>query len=516
MSAAETQRRDRRALALAGSTSGLATVTFMLATRNARGTDAPIELLGNAMLQAMPLGIFTFMLETFQHAAKPMLLASLSVGVVLAGGILGTLSRGALARRTWRRMLLRVFGYTTGIWAPLAILLVVIASFGTTVPLDTPRLTTLALWLAADALAYSVALHFCAPVLGAMLAPRSTQVDVDAPAVDQSRRRLLAASVGGLIVATGLGLSGAFIRDVYRGGAGGKRGVIPEPITPVGQFYIISKNFSDPRVDVDDWELQLSGLLDKPRVLTHDDLLGYPQVTQLTTLTCISNQIGGDLIGNAEWTGVRLADLLLGAGLQSGTVKLALYAHDGYTESMPLSKALESTTLLVHAMNGEPLTARHGRPARLIVPGKYGIKNVKWVRRIDAVAGDFRGFWQQRGWTDDATIQTMSRIDVPRSREIIGLDAIEIGGVAFAGDRGISRVEWSADGGVTWREADVIEQVAALSWVIWRSTWNPTRRGSHRLVVRATDGRGETQPEERQSPIPDGATGLHGIDVGVA
>lgn len=510
-----TRLRKRLVLFAAGLLAGLVTVTFMLATRGIRGADATIELLGDGVLQAMPVAAFTFLLQTFQHLAKPVLLAALIVSIVCTGGIIGTISGGVLRRSPWRRVPWRVIGLATGVWAPLAILLVVIASYGTAVPMDTPRLVRLVLHLAADALVFSAALHAFAPQAITLLARESTQVDADVPATDRGRRRLLVAMGGGLAMA-GTGYAGLFIRDVYGGATSRQRGVIPDPVTPVGQFYVISKNFVDPSVDADGWKLELTGLVDTRGALSYQDLLALPQHQQMTTLTCISNPIGGDLISNAEWTGVRLSDLLLEAGLHPGAVELALYAHDGYTESLPLSKALEPMTLLVHTMNGEPLTARHGKPARLIVPGKYGIKNVKWLRRIEIVAGDFRGFWQQRGWTDDATIQTMSRIDVPRSRQIVGLGPVDIGGIAFAGDRGVSRVEWSSDGGSTWRDVDNLESIAPLSWAIWRSTWNPTERGTHRLVVRATDGRGDTQTERQQPPIPNGATGYHRIDVGVA
>jgi DMSO/TMAO reductase YedYZ molybdopterin-dependent catalytic subunit len=308
---------------------------------------------------------------------------------------------------------------------------------------------------------------------------------------------------------------GRFVGGVW-GGAGGDRAATSSPITPNDDFYLISKNFLDPTVDEDDWRLEISGLVTTPRKLTYADLLALPAVEQLTTLTCISNEVGGDLISNAKWTGVRLADLLELAGIGPAVADVALFAADGYSESIPLSKALEPTTILAHRMNDERLPSRHGFPARLVVPGRYGIKNVKWLRRIELVAGDFRGYWQQRGWTDDATIQTMSRFDVPRSRDVVSFGPVDLAGIAFAGDRGISRVQISFDDGSTWRDADTLERIGPLSWVIWRSTWNPPGRGAYRLRIRAIDGAGEVQRSERRKPIPDGATGYHRIDLGVA
>ena len=213
-----------------------------------------------------------------------------------------------------------------------------------------------------------------------------------------------------------------------RGGAiGGGNDSIPEPVTANGQFYLISKNFVDPKVAEDDWGLEITGFVQNRMKLTYLDLFNLPSQQQMATLTCISNEVGGDLISNAVWTGVKLADLLTAAVVQSTASEVVLYAKDGYTESLPLSKALAPTTMLVYLMNGVSLPKRHGFPARLIVPGKYGIKNVKWLTKIELTAGDFKGYWQQRGWTEDATIKTISRFDVPASRAIVPAGADRTG-----------------------------------------------------------------------------------------
>ena len=184
--------------------------------------------------------------------------------------------------------------------------------------------------------------------------------------------------------------------------------------------------------------------------------------------------------------------------------ELALYADDGYTESLPLSKALEPTTMLAYLMNDEPLSRRHGFPARLIVPGKYGIKNVKWLTRIDLVASDFKGYWQQRGWTDDATIQTMSRFDVPGARAIVPFGPGRTRRVSrLPVIEEFENVEISADGD-TWQAVDSIERIAPLSWVIWRFTWNPPDSGTYTLRVRAIDGTGADSNQatvETRSPM---------------
>jgi len=171
---------------------------------------------------------------------------------------------------------------------------------------------------------------------------------------------------------------------------------------------------------------------------------------------------------------------------------------------------------IVWAMNGEPLPRLHGVPVRLIVPGLYGIKNVKWLTKITVTDEDYKGYWQQRGWTDDGIIKTSSRIDVPGDRGVIAAGPTEIGGIAFAGDRGISKVEVSTDDGQTWREATIRDNPspAGLSWVIWTLPWQATT-GAYTLVVRATDGNGSLQTSDEAPDLPDGASGWHRITVGV-
>jgi hypothetical protein len=395
---------------------------------------------------------------------------------------------------------------------------VIVVAIGTVAPITNRSVAALALILLADAIVFVLALYLFFPLLRIAFNGESTRVDsrehVDAPPDDLGRRRLIALAATGAVTLASAAWVGRFVTGIRGGSIGGGSNAISEPITPNGNFYLISKNFVDPGVDEDDWRLRLTGLVETPRDIAFEDLLAMQRQDQLATLTCISNEIGGELISNAKWTGVRLADILALSGIQPNAAELALYADDGYTESFPLSKALEPTTMLAYLMNDQPLSKRHGFPARLIVPGKYGIKNVKWLTRIELVSGNFKGYWQQRGWTDDATIQTMSRFDVPGARAIVPLSPVELAGIAFAGDRGIRAVEISADGD-TWLPVDTIERIAPLSWVIWRFTWNPPKSGTYTLRVRATDGTGAVQTSDRRDPIPDGATGYHKLDIGV-
>lgn len=516
--AQQAERRTQLLLFLTGALAALIVAAFMLLLRRFTETDSLLEIIGEALVQSMPMALFSLLLATFREAAKPLLIVAIVVGMMLVGGGImrldGGPARHASARHTfWRGLLV-----TLSIWAPLAVASVIVVAFGTVAPLSNQSLGALALILLADSAVFVVASYLAYPLVRIALAPESTRVDsldrVEAPPDNLGRRRLIALGVSSAVVLVSAGYVGKFVSGIRGGSIGGGSNAISEPITPNRSFYVISKNFVDPSVDEGRWRLALTGLVETPRDMSYADLIAMPTQDQLTTLTCISNEIGGELISNAKWTGVRLSDLLATAGIQPAATELALYADDGYTESFPLSKALEPTTMLAYLMNDQPLPSRHGFPSRLIVPGKYGIKNVKWLTRIDLVASDFKGYWQQRGWTDDATIQTMSRFDVPGARAIVPFGPVDLAGIAFAGDRGISAVEVSDDGQI-WTPVDAIERIAPLSWVIWRFTWNPPRPGTYTLRVRATDGTGAIQIGNRRDPIPDGATGHHKLDIGL-
>jgi DMSO/TMAO reductase YedYZ molybdopterin-dependent catalytic subunit len=298
-----------------------------------------------------------------------------------------------------------------------------------------------------------------------------------------------------------------------KSGAGrvrGGSGVFPDldglsrEITPTADFYDVSKNTDDPEVDVKRWKLEIGGQVENALSLTYDDIKQLPSVEQYATLECISNSVGGDLIDNAAWRGVRLKELLDRAVLKSGIVDIVLRASDGYADSIPLDHALADGTILAYEMNGAPLNSTHGFPLRLIVPGIYGMKNVKWITRIEAVPYDFKGYWQARGWDDRAVYKTMSRIDVPQ--KTVTADAA-IAGIAFAGDRSIAKVEVSTDGGKTWEPAQVKSALSPYCWVLWHKDWTGASAGSHILLVRATDGQGIVQTSQHAPPIPDGASG---------
>lgn len=296
--------------------------------------------------------------------------------------------------------------------------------------------------------------------------------------------------------------------------ASGLPGLSPV-ITSVEDFYVVSKNvLSDPDVNAASWRIAIGGAVNTPYALTYDEIKTLPAANQFLTLQCISNPVGGNLIGNADWRGVSLASLLQRAGLQAGAVDVILKAADDYSESIPISKALAPGTILAYEMNGQPLTRAHGFPARLIVPDIYGMKNVKWVTGIEVVGYDYLGYWQQRGWSDVAVMNTTSRIDLPRLRSIVLPGPNFVGGIAVAGERGIRQVEVSTDGGQTWNPALVKPPLGPYTWVQWLYIWDvPAGTASHRVLVRATDGTGAAQIAELHDEIPNGATGLHSVVV---
>lgn len=284
-------------------------------------------------------------------------------------------------------------------------------------------------------------------------------------------------------------------------------------ITPVEDFYNVDINITKPAVDLESWTLKLHGMVNIPFELDFRRLQsGFSVVEMAGTLSCISNEVGGDLVSTAVWRGVRLADLLQAAGVRPGAVDLIFRAADGYSDSIPLALGLQKDTLVAFGMNGQALPRRNGFPARMIIPGVYGMKNVKWLTSIEVSGKNHRGYWQKRGWSDVATVKTQSRIDVPTAGSTLR-PGEAVGGVAWAGDRGISQVEVSQDGGKTWRPALLQRQLAPNAWRLWSADVAPSQQQSQRLVVRATDGTGKVQTSRRTKTHPEGASGLHSISV---
>jgi DMSO/TMAO reductase YedYZ molybdopterin-dependent catalytic subunit len=344
------------------------------------------------------------------------------------------------------------------------------------------------------------------------------------------RRRFVALGIGAAVV---LAL-GSTLRRLFRMGTfsydgrqyGGPKVQKITPIRPDDEFYQVSKNLVDPDVARDSWRLDIVGQVENPRVYSFADIVALPAVEQETTLLCISYGVGSGLCSNAIWRGVPLPTLLVQVKPKPNVTTILFRAADGYYETFRFGKAMEPTTLVAYEMNGEPLPKRHGFPLRLIVPGLYGEKNPKWLTRIELLdEADGRlhrrhgcGFYKEQGWGRQGdAIPTHSRFDAPQVRgdhfEVpfqVG-NTVELRGMAFGGDRGISKVEISSDDGETWDNAEITKPGTKLSWSLWSYQWMPDEEGETELVVRATDGEGKLQISEYRDQVPDGATGLHRV-----
>ena len=283
-------------------------------------------------------------------------------------------------------------------------------------------------------------------------------------------------------------------------------------ITPNDDFYLIDTALRKPQIDPASWRMRITGMVDNEIELSFDDLLAMDQIEETITLSCVSNQVGGNLVGNAVWTGVPLATLLDMAGIQEGADQLASRSVDGWTCGFPTEIALDGRPAMVAlTMNGEPLPVDHGFPARLVVPGLYGyVSATKWLSEIELTTWEgFDGYWIPRGWGKEGPIKTQSRIDVPRSGQRIPPGPAAIAGVAWAPHKGIERVEVSIDDG-PWMEADLSNELSDNAWRQWMIEWDAVP-GEHDVKVRATDSTGETQTDMIVPPAPDGATGHHGV-----
>jgi DMSO/TMAO reductase YedYZ molybdopterin-dependent catalytic subunit len=324
----------------------------------------------------------------------------------------------------------------------------------------------------------------------------------------------LAAIGGGIALARKLYRAATFSYDGTQ-----YKGSIVQPITPNDLFYCVTKNVIDPKVNIDVWHLEIGGLVQNPATWRLQDLVGFKPTTQETTLMCISNSLEAGLISNAVWKGLPLRDLLDQAGVLSGAARVRLHGVDNYTDTIPLEKAMEPSTLLAYEMNGVPLPDRHGYPLRVIVPGYFGEKNVKWLTKVEVTDANAKGFYEAQGWGPDFIVPTRSRIDVPDDWMFVSLSKvtapIEVKGIAFGGDRGISRVEISFDDGQTWSDAEIYYSGGNLAWSLWKAQWTPAAMGDYPLLVRATDGEGDLQEfEEDRGPF-SGVSGLHRINVRV-
>jgi DMSO/TMAO reductase YedYZ molybdopterin-dependent catalytic subunit len=284
-------------------------------------------------------------------------------------------------------------------------------------------------------------------------------------------------------------------------------------VVPNADFYRIDTRLSTPRIDSATWSLRVHGMVDKEITLTYDQLKARPLSERYVTIACVSNEVGGHLVGNAKWTGTSLVDLLNEAGIQSGATQVVGRSYDGWTCGFPtdhLAGAGKDAMVAV-AMNGDPLPAQHGFPARLIVPGLFGyVSATKWLTEIELTTLDaFDAYWVPLGWSKLGPILTQSRIDRPAYGAFVKAGQYSVAGVAWAPTRGISKVEVQLDNGA-WQQAQLSQPLSNYAWVQWRATFD-VGAGPHTVSVRATDGTGATQPQEPTPPPPDGARGWHSV-----
>jgi DMSO/TMAO reductase YedYZ molybdopterin-dependent catalytic subunit len=491
---------------------------FMMLVLAALGVATPLAIIGDRISVFMKPGPFLALMGRvggYNHL-KQLGIGSTAGGILVVGA-LGGVVLGLFNRREETRLstvatvmlfvLLPIVGVAIALWPVL----------GTNyrgLPIGAARLVTL-IGFALCTIVYERIL-----ISGWRFLVRKddrTTVGEFSPSI--GRRAVVLGGLG-LLLAGG---SAALVRKLYRVASFSYdgtqyKGEGVQPITPNDQFYCVTKNVVDPRVDVSLWHLEVDGLVQNRRTYRLEEVKAFTPVEQETTLMCISNGLDAGLMSNARWKGVPMRDLISKSQPLSSAAKVRLHGVDNYTDTFPLEKAMDPTTLVAYEMNGVALPDRHGFPARVIVPGYFGEKHVKWLTRIELATAEAKGFYETQGWGPDFIVPTRSRIDVPYDNALISLGKltgpIEIKGVAYGGDRGISKVEISFDEGQQWTEAEIYYSGGDLAWSLWRArVWQPEAAGNYTVIVRATDGKGQVQDWDPERPFTSGIAGLHQINV---
>ena len=502
---------------LAGLVAALLMTLVMALLRYTLGVASTFEMIGDRFAPLIPVKPFLELQATLggYNAMKQLGVSSAIVGQLVVGSlggaayaiIVGRAGRSEVEGRRFGRPGVTFVAGAVGVaWlAILTLLWPVLDTNFRGLPPGTARTVT------------ALGLLFPFAVFGAALiltyrymtgrAPTGRVVESGTPRV--GRRAFLAGGAGVVLALA----SGELFRRLfnqatfsYDGLRAGVEGKLVRAITPNDEFYVVTKNVVDPRVSRAAWRCSITGMVDNPRTYGFDEIAALRSVDQETTLSCISNPVGGRLMSNAMWRGVPLRE-----------VEVVLRGADGYTDTFAFEKAMDPTTLVAYEMNGEPLPDRHGFPARIIVPGLYGEKNVKWVTGLELVDYDAKGFYETQGWGPNFVQPTRSRFDAPDfTRPFPVGEAVALSGIAYAGDRGVEGVEVSTDGGGSWQEAELTYRGNRLSWSLWGYDWTPEQAGEYALVVRATDGDGELQiPESRPASFGKGATGYHSVTTRV-
>ncbi|NUP65521.1 MAG: molybdopterin-dependent oxidoreductase [Nonomuraea sp.] len=516
--------------ALAGLTAGaLALGIAQLVAAFAGPETFPVVAVGDAAVDLTPAPVKDFAINTFGENDKTVLVGGVLVVLAVIAALIGVLARRRLA-----------YGY-----AGLAAFGVIGAGAVLTRPgAGVPDVLPTVVGVVCGALTLAWLIRRASRTVSAP-EPEGEPVDVERPVVMRAggearefdRRRLLTGVAGGVVVAG----TAAVLGDQF----GGRRALdqarvnvaLPKPATPAKplppgtdlringlssfitknqDFYRVDTALVVPRVDPREWKLRIHGMVDKPIELTYSDLLNMPLTEADITLTCVSNEVGGPYVGNARWLGVRMADVLRGAGLQSGADMLLSTSDDGFTCGTPVDVVTDGRdALFAIAMNGEPLPLEHGFPVRQVVPGLYGyVSATKWVVDVKVTRFDRdEAYWTPRGWAAKGPIKTESRIDVPKSGDSLKAGRTVIAGVAWAQHTGVDAVEVRVDRG-EWRQARLAAVPGPDTWRQWALDWDATP-GEHTIEVRATDAAGRTQTDLQAPPAPDGASGWHTLTVTV-
>jgi DMSO/TMAO reductase YedYZ molybdopterin-dependent catalytic subunit len=504
----------------AGLTASLCAVVLMGILRLALGIPTPVELFGDYVLKHIPVNTFIRLLLTYKSNAKTEPLGLALLGMIGAGTVLGLVytllahvSYPARGYRPRRRE-----------WLAAALLAVAMTAVGIILfwnelpqnffglPFTWAMLVT-SLALLADFSLYGVVICLAYRAL----LPKQKAAEARARSV-QGRRQLLTragVTVLGLGAAGGtFGLIEDFLsyKTTYDGTETFTTNGFIAPITPNDKHYVVTQNPIDPDPNIALWRLEVTGLVANAGTYDYTALQQLPSTSRAITLECIANGVGGRLISTAIWQGVTLQTLLeKHGGPLSGAKFVSFYGVDGYNTSLPLDEVLAVDALLAWRMNGVPLPDRHGYPLRALIPGRYGEEQPKWLTRVELTDHFIGGLYSDQGWYN-GPLHTISRIDRPFGN-IPFSQGIEIGGIAFAGNRGIEKVEVSVDGGLTWQQAHLEPPLSQDSWVLWSYQWAPTTRGRYVIVARATDGTGALQTSHKQGTVPDGATGYPSVTV---
>jgi len=511
----------------------VATLVFYIGTE-LLGLPYPPVAIFQLLINPVPGSVQSVAVDNLRQYAKYGALTFASVIFVILYGAIGLLI-GVLSRRKIAKW--QLIGIATTIMTVLA--LGFEAEFASSVSV----LSSISGWALVAALAVVIDLGFAAYVVSRIQPIHPTVMQPTITLTPERRKLLKRVGLGALAIAvvyfaSRLGLSLFSGQPLIQSNTPipvnteqssvtltGAPDIFSDPriadlvaseVTDTRIFYRVDIDSFPPQIDFDQWTLNVTGEVNKELTITKTDLLAMPTSDEYATLECVSNTINppGALISNAKWTGVPLATILNQAGLSSDAIYVIFHCAEGYSVGIPMQRALEAGALLAYKMNDELLPAEHGSPLRAIIPGLYGMMNAKWITGIEASNSVYLGYWQERGWTNDARINTTSIIYYPQAGAQVS-GSLPIAGVAFAGDRGISKVEVSTDGGSTWNAAELKPPKSPYSWVLWAYEWTPATNGNQIIVVRATDGTGQIQDSTASQPFPNGATGYNSTEVNV-